>query len=207
MWFEQHYFWQYWFRYMYINMPLRVKKLKENLKCYHITQRLSFNAVYFILIISFSAQNFIYILHYIFSKTWEWRGVSNCILYKYASCGKHWYWANDDKIRLWLQSEYFFYCPMLNCYMFVWYKLFGKNIHFKYQHIYVVNKFTQWLSHFKIQWLAVLTIMQALKAGLWTFFFLLYNNRNLTTRTMGKQCPENFISEYYMYIHNFIDKL
>lgn len=42
---------------MYLKMPLRVKKLKENLKCYHITQRLSFNAVYFILIISFSAKS------------------------------------------------------------------------------------------------------------------------------------------------------
>lgn len=122
MWFEQHYFWQYWFRYMYLKMPLRVKKLKENLKCYHITQRLSFNAVYFILIISFSAQKFVYLLHYIFSKTWEWRGASNCILYKYASCGKHWYWANDDKIRLWLQSEYFFFiarCLIDTCLFYI----------------------------------------------------------------------------------------
>lgn len=53
---------------MYLKMPLRVKKLKENLKCYHITQRLSFNAVYFILIISFSAQKFVCILHYISAK-------------------------------------------------------------------------------------------------------------------------------------------
>lgn len=45
------------------------------------------------------------------------------------------------------------------------------------------------------------------KSWIMNIFFLLYNNRNLTTRTMGKQYPENFISEYFMYIHNFIDKL